>query len=323
MGRPVASGLKGGSHVQPDPPQEVFEGTPVLLYGELDKDSDDRVELTWDCGRMDLPVPSGDAETGEAVRLLRGSRLITDWESRYRSEEAVAPLAKRQQSRVARRLVELSKTYGLASREMSLVAVVKRLGDRPGELPDTRVVPVGMAQGTLFSRCFLESDSYISKTEYMETTPLFSRAMPEFASLDEGPELSVRPSSPGLRYSKRRASGPTKATVSDADLVDLAAMLEPDGGMPGDSASVRAGRTIAAAFAFVTHGHTLASGAFRLHVTRLVGFLKSVSVASRMEGRQIERVLEAASTGNAPAGQWLELAREPGTSWKKIEEVLK
>ena len=97
-------------------------------------------------------------------------------------------------------------------------------------------------------------------------------------------------------------------------------MLEPDGGMPGDRPGVRAGRTIAAVLAFVAHGHTLTLGAFRLHVTRLVGFLKSVNVGSDMERRLIEQAIDSASTVKFPAGRWLEMAREPVTGWKQIEE---
>jgi len=92
--------------------------------------------------------------------------------------------------------------------------------------------------------------------------------------------------------------------------------------MPGDSPGVRAGRTIAAVLAFVAHGHTLTLGAFRLHVTRLVGFLKSLRVASDMERRMIERAIDSASTGTIPPDQWLVLAREPDTQWKQIEEAL-
>lgn len=233
----------------------------------MESNSHGRVELTWDGGRLDLDVPAGDAETGEALRLLRGSRLITDWESRYPSEEAVAPLEKRKQSRVAARLLELSKTYGLASREMSLVAVVKRMGDRPGELPETRVVPVGMAQDTLFPAYFRGFDPQISMAAYRENVTRFSRAIPQFASPDEAAEASIPRSSPGPLYSMRRASRAAEVTPSNTDLVDLAAMLEPDGGMPGDSPDVRAARTVAAVLAFVAHGHTLTVGAFRLHVT--------------------------------------------------------
>ena len=68
MGRPVASGLKAGGNVQPEPPRAVFAGMPVLLYGEVDSNSGDRVELTWDGGSMSIDVPSGDAETGTNAR---------------------------------------------------------------------------------------------------------------------------------------------------------------------------------------------------------------------------------------------------------------
>jgi hypothetical protein len=275
------------------------------------------VELTWDGGRMDLDVPSGDPETGEVVRLLRGSRLISDWESRYPSEEAAAPLEKRQQSRVAARLLELSKMYGLASREMSLVAVVKRQGDRPGELPDTRVVPVGMPQDTAFQAYFGGAAKQIDAAAYIASR--FSASILSAAPRKAAPAWG----SPGPLYSLRSGTSTADVTAGNADLVDLARMLEPDGGMPGDSPGVRAGRTIAAVFAFVAEGHTLTMGAFRLHVIRLAVFLKSLSVASDREARLIVGAFDAASTGKVPAGQWLVLAREPGTGWKQIEEALK
>jgi len=93
--------------------------------------------------------------------------------------------------------------------------------------------------------------------------------------------------------------------------VDLAAMLEPDGGMPGKSPEVRVSRTSAAIFAFVAQGHTLTAGAFRVHVARLVAFLKSVNVATDKEKRLIEEALDAARTGKAPAGDWLARACQP------------
>jgi Ca-activated chloride channel homolog len=325
MGRPVASGLRANGSVQPELPRSVFAGTPVLLYGETESNSGDSVELTWDGGRLALDVPSGDRETGEVVRLLRGSRLITDWEIRYPSEEAVAPLEKRRQGRVAARLFELSKTYGLASREMSLVAVVKREADRPGELPKTLVVPVGMAEDTAFQAYFgapackpgmpvlpaapLGASSLRMDNFLMAASPLQSRA----------PLTSLKTATYGVPYIK--AGNTEKA--DNADLVDLAAMLEPDGGMPGDNAGVRAGRTIAAMLAFVAAGHTLTTGAFRLHLTRLVGFLKSVSATSEREACMIARAVDAASSGKVPPGRWLALAHEAGTGWKQIDSALK
>jgi Ca-activated chloride channel homolog len=332
MGRPVASGLKASRDVQPDPPHAVFAGAPVLLYGEMDINSGDRIELTWDGGRMDLDIPSGDAATGEAVRLLRGSRLITDWESRYPSAEAVAPLAKRQQSRVAARLLELSQTYGLASREMSLVAVVKRTGDRPGELPVTRVVPLGMAQDTSFPAYLLQGraqpaqidrDSFAGASflDVYAAAPLLARPLPEAGEVAEKP-ASLFSRLPMFRRSARPLSAVINVSANDTGLMDLAAMLEPDGGMPGADPDVRAGRTIAAVLAFVAHGHTLTAGAFRLHVARLIGFLKSRNVVADLERRLLESAIDSASTGKVPAGNWLALARRSGTSWKQIEEAL-
>lgn len=301
MGRPVASGLKA-SGAQPEPPHAVFAGTPVLLFGEMESDAGHGVELMWDGGRLAFDVPPGDAETGETVRLLRGSRLITDWESRYPSEEALAPLEKRKQSRVAARLLELSRTYGLASREMSLVAVVKRVGDRPGELPETRVVPVGMPQDTAFH-------AYFGAPAHQ----VLSAAAPLVES------VAYRSFS---RFSKVPRIMAAEVAASGAGLLDLAAMLEPDGGMPGDNIEVRAARTVAAVLAFVAEGHTLTAGAFRLHVGRLVEFLKSVSGASGREKRLMDRALDAAATGRAPAGEWLELARRPRTGWRQIGAAL-
>jgi Ca-activated chloride channel family protein len=314
MGRPVASGLRA-NNVQPEPPHVIFAGTPVILFGEVENESSGRVDLSWDGGSLSFDVPCGDPATGEAVRLLRGSRLITDWESRYPSVEAVAPLEKRRESRVAARLLELSKTFGLASREMSLVAVVRRAGDRPGELPETRVAPVGMPQDTAFSAYFDRLGAGIAFS--------LSAAAPPLGSAAHFTETVKLGSAPRARMHATARLTAIPAPTTNADLVDLAAMLEPDGGMPGDSLGVRGGRTIAAVLAFVAAGHTLTAGAFRLHVTRLVGFLKSLNVASDREGRLIDTALDAASTGKAPDGQWLLLAREPGTRWKHVEAALK
>jgi hypothetical protein len=319
--------LKASDNVQPEPPRAVFAATPVLLYGEMENDSDDRVELAWNGGNLTFDVPSGDAETGDVMRLLRGSRLITDWESRYPTEEAVAPLKKRRKSRVAARLLELSKTYGLANREVSLVAVVKRLGDRLGGLPDTRVVPVGMPQDTLFPAYFRGPAPRIryrvsfEAAALQEAPPLFRR-QPAGGNEDRAGEVPQFERDTLCSHSAGQTSGATEATPGNADLVDLAAMLEPDGGMPGENSEVRTARTMAAVLAFVAAGHTLTAGAFRLHVTRLVGFIKSITLLSGAEDDMVRSVLDAASTGKARAGTWLALARELVTRREQIEQAL-
>jgi len=316
IGRPVATGLKASGNVQPEPPAAVFAGTPVLLFGETEEHSG-AVELTWDGGRLDLALPSGDGETGQTVRLLQGSRLITDWESRYPSEEGVAALERRRQGRVGARLLALSQAYGLGSREMSLVAVVKRTGDRAGELPETRVVPVGMPQDVSF-------DSYFAGTPGSGNTLMTMQ--PAMAAMPSPPAAKrmFRPlAGLDMLFSRVRLPQEPEAEQGGDPLMNLASELEPDGGMPGESASVRASRSVVALLAFVAAGHTLTVGAFRAHVTRLVVFLGALGGVSGRQRELIDRAMEAASSGNAPDGDWLALARASGAQWKRIEQALK
>jgi hypothetical protein len=308
IGRPVAGGLKAEGSVQPDPPSSVFAGTPVVLFAGLPAGSAECIDFSWNGGRVSLPVPAGDGETGETIRLLQGARLITDWDSRYPSEEALASLDKRKQSRVAARLAELSREYGLASREMSLVAVIRRAGDKPGDLPDTRVVPVGMPRDTAF-------DAYFRSAGPQLFGALFSaRAMPSPAAPDYSrtPKFLNR-----IRHAESAPEFP--ASQPGLDLITVAAMLEPDGGMPGITLERRAARTVAAIFAFVSEGHTAPSGAFRTHVARLVSFVETIQGG---EQALIDRAVMAAATGIAPAGKWLQLAANSGTTWREVQRAL-
>jgi len=107
------------------------------------------------------------------------------------------------------------------------------------------------------------------------------------------------------------------------DLVDLAAMLEPDGGMPGSKPEIRAARTAAAILAFVAEGHTAKTGAFRGHVARLVGFLKSLKPTSVNEATLVTRVLDVALSGQAVAGEWLAVALRNDTNWRHVDASLR
>jgi Ca-activated chloride channel family protein len=300
LGRPIASGLKTSNDVQPEPPSSVFAGTPVLLFGEAELEAGP-LELNWDGGRLSLPIPAGDHETGQTVRLLQGSRLITDWESRYPAEEALAPIEKRREGRVASRLLALSQAYGLASREMSLVAVVKRAGDRPGELPVTRVVPVGLPQDVSFGAYFAGQLSIAPAGAPAACCAPRSPVNALFGPMD-----------------KVHARQPEEPLSDDDLLLDLASQLEPDGGMPGRDDSERAARSVAAVLAFVAAGHTLSTGAFRSHLARLVAFLKSVRGLSVQEQALVDSALEAASTGRALTGDWLAIARARRVPWASL-----
>jgi len=125
---------------------------------------------------------------------------------------------------------------------------------------------------------------------------------------------------------KVRVGSPTKpeppAPPKGPDLMDLAAQLEPDGGMPGKSASARAGRTVVALLAFLAEGHTSTSGAFRSHVARLVRWLKSVTGVSNREREVIDLAIRAVEASKAPEGKWLELTARADGAWKELERAL-
>ncbi len=331
MGRPVASSLTAAPNIEPDPPPAVFAGTPVLLFGEIGNDRN-TLDLTWDSGHLSLPISTGDADTGHTIRLLQGSRLITDWEARYPSEEALAPLEKRKQSRIATRLVELSQRYGLASREMSLVAVVKREGDRPGELPHTQIVPVGMPQDVKPAAYFQPAAQPVAY--------LASMSGPDTHAMPIPPAPAVPTSSGGsifhfdaLRSIFQRSHADQsvssvrpdlRPTQSNDDLLlELASELEPDGGMPGATDSARLARTVAAILAFVSQGHTIPKGAFRTHVLRLATYIKGLEGISPKEKSVIEMALMAAYNGNVPPGDWIAAARQPNPPWPRMEKALR
>jgi Ca-activated chloride channel homolog len=341
IGRPVASGLRVEGNVRPQPPAAVISGTPVVLFGE----GADHVAVEWEGGELRLPVAYDDQGIGETIRLLQGSRLITDWDSRYPASEAVAPLEKRKQSRVAVQLRNLSEEYGLASREASLVAVVKRAGDRPGELPETKVVPVGMPQDTHFEAYFGAMPFMSRISSSLPTAAAappgqlaFEQLLCTFGSVDAGllpsspssPAQNRTPSRPMSRLRKSFArkdevaieSATASETVDDL-LMEVAARIEPDGGMPGRDADERASASIVALLAFVSNGHTAKSGAFRSHVERLISFLKTLIYSMRPERlRLIVTVLALVEKGSVPPGEWLNFTKKPNNRWKQVEAAI-
>jgi hypothetical protein len=321
MGQPIARELKAGTNILPEPSATVFRDAPVLLFGE-----DDRIDLTWAGGQWGMPVSADGSDLGQIAWLLQGSRLITDWESRYPSADAISTLGKRRENRVARRLIELSRTYGLASREMALVCVVKRAGDQPGQLPETRVVSVGMPQDTHFGAYF---------ANYLRESFDFGSLLCQSPS-SVAPTLQARGASVGaevllpitasFKSLFSQGSAQTKAASSqppaaDDVLLDLASRIDSDGGMPGRDNDFRAIATIVALLAFLSQGHTARDGVFRSHVARLMSFLGSCTGLSAEHRRIVAAVMERARKGRPPAGDWIALAGTPGDLWGEVEKA--
>lgn len=317
IGRPAATDLKAEGNVQPPPPSAVFAGTPLLLFSE----GETELKLTWKGGSLAVPLSAPETASGETVRLLQGARRITDFESRYPAPATGGNAAdRRQQDRVKTQLRTLSEIYGLASREMSLVSVVQRKGDVAGRLPETRIVAVGMPESVSF-------DAVLG----LPASPFPAMAAPAPRSMLTPATQSPAPAAKagGFRslFNRQRASElsnicasfptamPKQAKSAEDELMELAAALEPDGGLPGTSPNHRIEATLTALLAYLAAGQTTNRGAFRSHVQRLVAFLNAAdrAVLSPEQRAAMDAVLNLAQRGGVLPGDW-----QQGSGWKPI-----
>ena len=316
IGRPVAAGLEvklegiPGGRILPEPPRAVFAGAPLVVFGESDGAAQGRLALAWDGSTASVPVIIGESKLGDTLRLLQGARLITDLESRWTGAEEPGAAARREEDRVDRRLEALSQAYGLASRRMALVAVLERAGDQPGELPKTQVVPVGMPQDTAFR-------SYFGGAPTVTCMGPAARPARVLYSLAGAATALFRPKRARAQVAYEAAyAAPAEPEVSEEavnTLLELAAKMEPDGGMPGRTEEERVQATILALLAFLAEGHTERSGTFRSHVRRLLAFLESAAHVHPMVGR----IIALARQGRSLEGDWS--ARRPGPElWAEL-----
>jgi Ca-activated chloride channel family protein len=128
----------------------VWEGQPVLIADPATGKMPESIELSSPTLDKPLfievtvikPVPDG------TLALLQASRRVQDVETVLDFTDDKAKIEVLEQE-----LTHLSKTYRLASRTMSLVAVVKREGDGAGEV-DQQVVPVGLPEDMMAESYF-------------------------------------------------------------------------------------------------------------------------------------------------------------------------
>jgi hypothetical protein len=165
--------------------------------------------------------------------------LITDTKNQMPVDQKGNAGAKRQKTHMEKRLVELSKEYGMTSRAMSLVAVVKRQGDAQGKLPTTQVVPVGLPQD-------VEMEGYFGGAVQGVQSVACCLAPSVLYSGMTSANASCQPSITGGLFRHRRSAvksdtGKTFAIREDTDtvLLELAAAIQPDGRAPGQTGEVR------------------------------------------------------------------------------------
>jgi Ca-activated chloride channel family protein len=333
IGRPVASdvSINGGLFAIPPSPF-VFGGTPWVVFGEAVPGS--AISVKWSGGKfaesVDGSKESQDkSQTGmnDTIRLLDGARQITDFESRMAAGSA---------GEMDAPLVALSEKYGLASRAMALVCVVKREADAAGAPPVTQVVPVGMPQDTAYDAYFGGAVAACAAPPPPGGFAMHARIAPAPAHAARsgvsapksagllGRLLGGGPRKPEPQAKKTHslqepeilcelaaevdardyASAPAQAIERGLDETDrlmaIAASLLPDGGAPGKDADERALATACAVLAFASEGHTPDEGAFRAHVARMVSYLASVTGLTPEHGAIVREVVAFAGSGRTP-----------------------
>jgi hypothetical protein len=100
------------------------------------------------------------------------------------------------------------------------------------------------------------------------------------------------------------------APTAEDQLVELAALIEPDGGMPGKDYSDRLLRTLIALLAFASMGYGRFSGPFRVHLERMFGFVE-LQLTRPLSEQQIEagkRAVKMLKAEEEVKGPWVEIA---------------
>lgn len=247
-GRAVAKGVEAlvEGTVTVEPAERVYPGTPAAFMGRLSAGAAPAVGVRWEGGERRYAGEDGGEAAEEELRLLEGARRITDLDCRL---ESGARQKERQGLRDALR--RLSEEYGLASREMSLVAVMERQGDVAGQAPRTMVVPVGLP-------------------EDMEMRGVFSPRVIYCAPLSvPAPAEATKSLARMLGLSSFGEMDATAASPVDP-VVELATVLEDDGGMPGRNLPDRIENSLKALEIFLSAG-----GGFVAHAGRVARFLKA------------------------------------------------
>jgi Ca-activated chloride channel homolog len=344
LGRPVAQQVEvkvegvNQWKVAPEPSRYVFSGTPLLVFGEVASGANTKLKIEWQGAQPDahfeLPIQPASPSASDTLKLLQGARIIADRESRCLPTGRRGPAARREASRSDAQLARLSLEYGLASSAVSLVAVVRRTDDVSGQLPKTRIVPVGIPVDEEY---FLGA-SHLSLSTRMMAEPEMSAMQSQANALGIPRQVSSLGSRmvSRLRGSLERkplpGSLPNSVETSEDVLVTLAGWLEPDGGMPGKNEETRIANSLVALLSFIAQGSTSEAGPFRVHVKRLLQYLNPdrVKRLGSLQADLVSRVLEQMAIGRSLKGDWLPIARKLAETqsadldvfWREVAEGL-
>lgn len=318
-----------GAVVGPVPAQRAYGGIPVMILGRCAGEGSGHVRAAWKSdGRSchkEWPLTVEKNPVGDVLKLIQGARLITDAEATMTDGPRYGRAAARTEQRQQRNLENISREYGLASRAMALVAVVKRASDQAGVLPTTSVVPVGMPQDTAFESYFSSCLGAPSATTHSSLSgpvlfcesssaypiPGNRRSRKGLLLSEASSPLSAMPCSP-VSNKRKLQFQPAAAPAGEELLIGLASLLQEDGGLPGGDTGERIARSLAALLVFLSSGSTPALGVFAAHMRRLVMFLKTLdaSALTQAQAELMNVILQNVHAGAGQSTNWLDLAEQ-------------
>ncbi len=292
---------------EPDFKGVIYKGKPIVIFGETSQPGTGsiEVEILEDGNKQvkELPLKFEIKSSSSFIKLLKGAKIIDDIESNIASFEE----GNLESEKLLKQLKLKSTEYGLASRAMGLVAVIKRTGDKNNDMPITKVVPVGMPDDVKWEAYFedrLATTKVMLKPAFLQdihTNPRAGRKV--ILSNQELKELSSE-----MIYSKIH---------KEDEIFELASRIEIDGGMPGKDEEERIQKSIIALLKFVEQGSDINKGPLSLHIRKLVSFLNQFAEKNEL----VKRILESVKKGLTIPYKACNL-REGKDFWKNLKKLM-
>lgn len=126
----------------------IWQGLPIVVYDPKVGVLPGNIRLASNGQTVNLTLGPTKALPEGLIALLWGAKRVEDLEATF-DMATTGPL----KASIEQEMATISMGYGLASRAASLVAVVERVGDQPGEMKQT-MAPIGMPEdeGNVFDQ---------------------------------------------------------------------------------------------------------------------------------------------------------------------------
>lgn len=285
----------------------IYKGKPVVIFGETSGSDTGSIEVEiFEDGNKqvkELPLNFDIKSKASFVKLLKGARIIDDIESNITSFEE----GNLESKKLLKQLKLVSTEYGLASRAMGLVAVIKRTGDKNNDMPVTKVVPVGMPENVEWGAYF--QDTMIPTRVMLKPAVLQNIAMIPRVGMKIMSDKKLKELSFVKKYSEIH---------EEDEIFELAAKIEIDGGMPGKDEESRIQSSIIVLLKFIEQGSDINKGPLSLHIRKLVSFLSQFADKNEL----IKQILDSVKRGLAMPYK-VDNLKEGKDFWKTLRKLIK